>query len=491
MTRIFSSEISRRSFLKTSGAVVGAAAAGGILEGPPSLLGGASEPLSRTPLFPKRKPDVALVFCHIPSGTATWPTKDYDYGNRATELEAALLKACPNVNFVVKFARSEEEAKAVVKDSILMDGYLLYVIGIWSGAPAVILRSGKPVIMVDDLYAGSGEVLIQGGRAVREGLRCLTVSSSDFNDVVKAVRLFEPLRAMKESVILDIVEGDIAPSVKAVKEFLGPTVIQMTSQELASYYAQADLKEAEAWAKAWGSGAKKVVEPSPQDLLDAGRMYLALAKAASDKKADAVTMDCLGMFYTGRVTAYPCLSHFQMNNDGGTGVCEADLNSTSTQLLLRYLTGRPGYVSDPVIDTSKNEIIYAHCVASNRVFGPKGKANPYLIRSHAEDRKGASVQSLMPLGELVTTVEIDVPLKKMVLHSAKTVENIDEAKACRTELAAQTDARAILDNWDLGWHRVTVYGDWRREVLDLARLLGVVQVIEEDKTPNQVFYKLT
>ncbi len=489
--KIFSSEISRRSFLKTSGAVVGAAAAGGILETPPPLFGGAAEPLSRTPLFPKRKPDVALVFCHIPSGTATWPTKDYDYGNRAAEIEATLLKACPNINFVVKTAQSEEEAKALVKESILMDGYLLYVIGIWSGVPAVILRSGKPVIMVDDLFAGSGEVLIQNGRAVREGLRCLTVSSSDFNDVVKAVRLFEPLRAMKESVILDIVEGDIAPASKAVKEFLGPTVVQMTSQELASYYAQADVKEAEAWAKYWASGAKKVVEPSPQDLLDAGRMYLALSRAVSDKKADAVTMDCLGMFYTGRVTAYPCLSHFQMNNDGGTGVCEADLNSTCTQLLMRYLTGRPGYVSDPVIDTSKNAIIYAHCVAANRVFGPKGKANPYLIRSHAEDRKGASVQSLMPLGELVTTLEIDVPLKKMVLHSAKTVENIDEAKACRTKLAAQTDARAILDNWDLGWHRVTVYGDWRREALDLARLLGVVQVIEEDKTPNQVFYKLT
>ena len=39
--------------------------------------------------------------------------------------------------------------------------------------------------------------------------------------------------------------------------------------------------------------------------------------------------------------------------------------------------GRPGYISDPVIDTSKRQIIYAHCVASNKAFGPKGAANPY------------------------------------------------------------------------------------------------------------------
>src|SRR5574337_693990 len=34
--------------------------------------------------------------------------------------------------------------------------------------------------------------------------------------------------------------------------------------------------------------------------------------------------------------------------------------------------GRPGYISDPVIDTSKNQIIYAHCVAPTKVFGPGG-----------------------------------------------------------------------------------------------------------------------
>ncbi len=491
MTRILSSEISRRNFLKTAGVAMGAAAGGGLLDESSPLFGASSDPSSRTPLFLKHKPDVALVFCHLPSGTATWPTKDYDYAGRAAELEVKLLKACPGINFVTKFARSEAEAKALVKDSLLMDGYLLYVIGIWSGAPGIILHSGKPVVMVDDLYAGSGEVLIQNGRARREGLRCLTVSSSDFNDVVKAVRLFEPLRSLKESVILDVVDSDIADAAKAVKDFLGATVVKMGSSELAHYYAQADTREAEAWAKFWAANARKVVEPTAKDLVDSGRMHLALAQAATDKKADAVTMDCLGMFYSGRITAYPCLSHFQMNNDGGTGVCEADLNSTCTQLALRYLTGRPGYVSDPVIDTSKGQIIYAHCVATNRVFGPKGKTNPYIIRSHAEDGKGASVQSLLPTGEVVTSLEIEVATKKMVIHTAKAVENIDEPKACRTKLAAQANARTILDNWDLNWHRVTVYGDWRREALDLARLLGVADVLEEDKEHVQVSYKLT
>ena len=40
-----------------------------------------------------------------------------------------------------------------------------------------------------------------------------------------------------------------------------------------------------------------------------------------------------------------------------------------------YADGQPGYISDPVIDTSKNQIIYAHCVAPSKVFGPSKTAN--------------------------------------------------------------------------------------------------------------------
>ena len=126
-------------------------------------------------------------------------------------------------------------------------------------------------------------------------------------------------------------------------------------------------------------------------------MYLAQKALLKKHGASGITVNCLGGFYGGKITAYPCMGFFQLNNDGLVGACEADLRSTLTMLAITYLTGRPGYISDPVIDTSKNQIIYAHCVAPNRVFGPGGPANPYHIRNHSEDRKGACVRSLMPL----------------------------------------------------------------------------------------------
>ena len=135
--------------------------------------------------------------------------------------------------------------------------------------------------------------------------------------------------------------------------------------------------------------------------------------------------------------AYPCLGFMQLDNDGLVGACEADQRSTITKLLMTYLVGRPGFISDPVIDTSKNQIIYAHCIAPTKVFGPDGPSNPYHIRSHSEDRKGACNRSLMPLGQMITTIQFDHNKKQVIFHQGKTVANVDEDKACRNKLAVE------------------------------------------------------
>lgn len=470
--------ISRRQFFQAAGGTAAYSALVPFVSS--SIFAQQSDSKSLTPIFPKAKADVSLIFTHWPSGKPTWPTKDYDYDARKKQLTAKLKHSCPDINFKVETAQSAAEAESIVKRSGESDGFLVYVIGLWTGAPYVFLHSGKPVVMVDDLYAGSGEFLIHHGKARRDKMPVVAVSSSDFNDVVNAANLFKVIRSMKESIILDIVDADISERAKVIKSFLGTEVVQMDPKELVRYYSQSDEKTASEWAGYWMNNAESMIEPTRKDMLESARMYQALSRAAADYRADAVTMDCLGLFNSKKVSAYPCFSHFQMNNDGGTGVCESDLNSTCTQLMMRYMTGRPGYVSDPVIDTSKNEIIYAHCVATNRVFGPEEKANPYIIRSHAEDGKGASIQSLIPVDEIVTTLQTDVRKRRMVIHTARATRNVKESKACRTKLAAETNVASLLDNWDLGWHRVTVYGDWRKQVIDIAQLLGA-EVFEEDK----------
>ncbi len=472
------------------------------------------------------KPKVRLVFTHITPAKPTWPNIGYDYDGRKKELAEKLTQACPNVEFLPATAMNRNEAKKLLEDDKQVDGYLVYMLGLWTGAPQTVAATGRPTLFVDDLYGGSGEFLIQFASARRRGQKVAGVSSSRFDDVAAAARCFEILKkpggsvdaflaACKEarlkntkpagdmtcaedpvktvpvdeclkklrgSTMLTVGGGWGMPKIgKDIEELFGTKVIRIEFKELHEAYLKADRNEARKWADRWSAGAEKIVEPKRKDLEDSGAMYVAMREVMQRRGAHAITINCLGGFYGGHLTAYPCLGFCQLNDDGLVGACESDITSTVTMMAIGALTGRPGYISDPVIDTSKNQIIYAHCVAPTKVFGPKGPTNPYHIRSHSEDRSGASMRSLLPLGHMTTTLEIQASRREVVLHQGKTVENIDEDKACRTKLAAEVkgDIDKLLGEWDRwGWHRVTFYGDLKAPIQELAKALNL-RLIEE------------
>jgi hypothetical protein len=514
--------INRRQFL--GGCAAGAAAA--LVGGGTRLLGAAEATAAGEAAG--AKPKVRLVYTYVPSTSPIWPNIGYDFDARKKVLTDGLTKACPGVEFLPATINNGEQAKKLLaedKDKDV-DGYLVFMLGLWTGAPQAIGTSGKPTLFVDDLYGGSGEFLIANASARRNKWKVAAVSSSRLDDVVAAARCFELLKkpggtveqflaACQEAgrkaakpagdmackadavkcvpvdeclkklqgyTILAVGGGWGMPgSGKAIEALFGTKVLPIEFKELHETYVKADRDEARKWAEKWTKGAEKVVEPSKEDIENSGAMYLAMLDVLKRHNAQAITINCLGGFYGGQVKAFPCLGFCQLNDDGMVGACEGDLTSTITMLAVGSLLARPGMISDPVIDTSKNQIIYAHCVAPTKVFGREGAANAYHIRSHSEDRKGASMRSLLPLGYMTTTVEINASAKQILLHQGKTVENVDEDKACRTKLAAEPkgDLDKLLTEWDRwGWHRVTFYGDVKEQVTELAKALKMT-VVEE------------
>ena len=115
------------------------------------------------------------------------------------------------------------------------------------------------------------------------------------------------------------------------------------------------------------------------------------------------------------------------------------------------------------------------------MFGPQGKTNPFKIMTHSEDRKGASVRSILPLNYLTTTLEINNDSKEILIHQAVALDNDPDDRACRTKLCAEPigDIEKLFTEWDKwGWHRVTFYGDLKEPVHSLADAIGW-KVIEE------------
>jgi hypothetical protein len=426
------------------------------------------------------KPRVRLVFSHIAPDKPTWPYQGFDYEGRKKELTARLASDCPNIEFLPVTAMNATDARKILLEDADVDGYVIYMLGLWPRAADVIAAANRPTIYVDDLYAGSGEFLISYAAARRKGLRVAGVASSRWEDVVASMRALEVMKRLRSAVILDVVDRDPGTQASAITDVFGTSVRRVSSAEYNDWYRRANPGEGSQWAKRWIKGAQKVVEPGVQEIERSGTLYVALRNMMEEHRAEAVTVDCLGLYYGGKAPAYPCLGFFQLNNDGKVGACEADLQSTITMLAMTWMTDKPGYISDPVIDTAKSQIIYAHCVAPSKVFGPSGPAATYYIRSHSEDRKGASVRVVMPVNEMTTTLRVNPATREVIFHQARAVANIDEDKACRTKLAAEVrDPWKMMEEYDRwGWHRVTFYGDLRQPVQTLSALLGL-KIIHE------------
>jgi hypothetical protein len=430
---------------------------------------------------PFPRPRIKVIYAYPDPGQPNWPNIGYDFEGKITEIKGKLGNALPFMDFehVSTMDGTAENGKKLLADRDTYDGYLVYLVGcLWGDLTETIASCGKPVILVDHLFAGSGEFLTSYARVKKQGYPVVGISSSDFADVVKALKCFQVMSSLRASTVL-VVGAEADP---AIREFYGTNALTIPFEEINKQYAGVSKDESGRLASEWIHQAEKVVEPTEEEIIKSAAMAIAMRKLMDDHEAQAVTINCLGGIYSGQmVEAYPCLGFMKLDDEGLVGACEADQRSTMTKLVMTYLVSRPGFISDPVIDTAKNQIIYSHCVAPTRVYGYYGPVNPFHIRSHSEDRRGACNRSLMPLGEMTTTLLFDHHRKQVIFHQGVTVENVDDDKACRNKLAVEVkgDIHKLMEYWDeWGWHRVTFFGDLKNEVFNYAALAGF-KVIEE------------
>ncbi len=168
-----------------------------------------------------------------------------------------------------------------------------------------------------------------------------------------------------------------------------------------------------------------------------------------------------------------------MNSEGIPTACERDVFSLFTMFIFKYLSDLPSFISDPVINTSENTVIHIHCVAPIKFDGEE--MYPYIIRSHAEDGKGVSLEvKYNRFGKVITTANL-VDGGKMVAFLGELINVPQINRGCRTKIEQKVrNARSILYGWHgskevspFGLHRVVAVGDWIDELEEISRLLGL------------------
>jgi len=432
---------------------------------------------------------------YLATRRASWPRPDLDFKQEVAEIEARLKELERRYPGEIRFTGGEllqpgGDLAATIAGAAEADVILAFNLahGVLSTLDKL-FEARRPVLLFAQPYSGHDwthqTVFAQQGRPAE------VLASSDFAELDGYVKLFRTIHHLRHSKVLLMAPPAARPSGEAFTKQFGTAFGYPAYLDLKAIYDAVDAAKARQGADAFIRLASRVVEPTREEIVDSFRLHLAIQELLGREKANAIAIDCLGGFGRKELPAYPCVSFSKLNDAGLYGVCECDLDSTMTQLLVTSFSGKPGFVSDPVFDTGRNEVIHAHCVSATAMQGVGGPTSPFMVRSHLEDHKGVSMQVLLPPAGPVTVARFWGP-GKFVVSTGEATGNVDDERGCRTKIRTRVaNARKFLDVWaapiagnnprvgtrDL-LHRVVFYGDHTEDIHRLGRLLAF-QVVPE------------
>ncbi len=471
--------LNRRSFLQQSLLWAGACAwcaSGLAAETSPGLT------VLISPGCRRSRVKVAKLYLGVP--TAHWPTPKMDFEAEVARYEAAFKEMRPafaDIDFTVNRTISKKEDLESIQGGLAeADGVLLIHIAMGAGEIIrEILKAGKPTVLFAAPYSGhewSGFGALQQQEEGRN-LECLL--TSDLRELAAAVRPFRAIHHLRAAKLLNLTTRALPEEyTRSVAEKFGTTIERIDLPRMLATYESISARDAEMEARRLRRHAKKVVEPPPSEILNSCRLALAFEKVLAEENATALTVDCYGSMYR-MLPAFPCVGFVRLNDMGLAGLCESDLTSGMTFLLLQTLSGRPGFISDPTVDESKEAIILAHCLGSTRMDGPTGPQAPYKLRTIMERQEGCVPQVQMKVGQKVTQALL-IGVDRLQYFTGQIIESPDTERGCRTKMTVKVDGdiQKLWQNWSHGLHRVTCYGNVLPDLKRFCRFKGIELVNE-------------
>ncbi len=349
-----------------------------------------------------------------------------------------------------------------------------------SGWPAAaeIAKTGVPTIVFAPIgTAFTGQV---DSLAFRPGVH--VISSLDTSAIEQALRMVRAKKQLESTRML-VVRGN-----ERKEDKFGLVTLQYVPRAtFEQMFTATPVSEEAQWvAHQRFREAKKVVEPTKEDGLNAARSYIAAKQLLKNEGCNALTTDCLGMVSQKKVPTPPCMGASLFQDHGVTYGCEAAVGPAVSLMLTSYLFDKPGFMNDPVPETVKNVLVAAHCVSGTRIYGLDRQKEhaPYILRSHSESNLGVSTQVLWPVGQPVTLVQFTKP-DALYLDTGTVVGNINTPPAggCRTSVEIKMDD--IEDSRDvLGFHQVVFLGNHRRDIESFCQMYGI-NVVHSPRTHEE------
>lgn len=438
---------------------------------------------------PRGKSRICVIFTGNPQ------PEDRNWGADPTQIKAMKArlagaeKSLGNVELLIGESRSAEDTQRLLDESGPDAPVLAINVENFAMTRVIdpVLKAGRPMAVF--ALPASGHDWMYAPRWLRAGHRVALLTSSDLDELERAVRLLRVIPMMRQTRILLFPPArgtEPARSAEQVKKVLGAEVLAVEEKLFDEQIANADEAAVQAEFDAWSKGAKQIIEPNREDIMKAARVSVALDALMRQQQADALAIGtCMGWLPKG----FPCLGFTRLRDRGVPAACEGDMDSTLTMLLFQYAFDKPGFQGNATFDTAKNALWTAHCTAPLKMDGADGEEAPYLLRGHSEVQGSGCVPEVQyRLGQVVTRSKF-VNLDTIMASTGKIIEVPEKAiHGCRSQIVTEVrDAAKMAANWSSYLqtedamtllHRVVVYGDHMQSLKHLANLMGF-KVIEE------------
>ena len=407
------------------------------------------------------------------------------YGKQFAKLGPEMADVDFAVDSLVTSPGEVKQIKDKLKD---IDGILVIHLSMGVGPVlSEILSAGKPTAVFATPYSGHEWSSWGDLQKQPTGAKMECFLTSDYSQLATAIRPFRAIHHLREAKILNVTTQSFKPYADQMKAKFGTEMKPINLDAVVKAYNAISDEDAKAETERWIKGAEAVIEPGRNDIYKSCKLALAFENMLAAEDATVLTVDCYGTMWdkTIKLPAYPCVGFCRLNDMGLGGICESDLRSAMTHILLQGLTGKPGFISDPTVDESTDSIILAHCMSSRKMEGPNGPQSPYKLRTVHEREDGVTPQSQMRKGQKVTQA-ILIGTDLVLYFTGEIIDTpvgMEFDRGCRTKITVKVDGdvTTLWKNWSNGLHRQTVYGNVAKELGQFCRYMGVKMVDEAAK----------
>jgi hypothetical protein len=217
------------------------------------------------------------------------------------------------------------------------------------------------------------------------------------------------------------------------------------------------LRRAEAYLKLPGTSLE-----TKREWVDNGFVLEQLfRKLMAQAECRAMTINqCMGTIMPLSDTT-ACLPLSTLNDDGYLAFCESDFVVVPTGILMGNITGQPPFLHNPTYPHG-DIITLAHCTAPRKMDGKN--LEPARIVTHFESDFGVAPKVNMRKGQQLTSAIPDFSAEQFYGLTSEIVDH-PFLPICRSQIDVRFECDpAVLAQHMRGFHWMTVYGDYMKEV---------------------------